>query len=206
MLQRPLALGAHLSVHSTTKYLGGHEDVTGGAVIAGAGLDGDNDHELFRRIRLLQNLYGAVPAPFDCWLVMRGIRTLHLRMPAHCANAGKVARFLQDHPGIAAVHYPGLPGHPGHSIAAGQMAGFGGMLSCQVKGGKAAALAVAGRVKVFVRATSLGGTQSLIEHRASIEGPDTATPDDLLRLSIGLENADDLIGDLAQAWDKQTAQ
>ena len=199
MLQRPLALGAHLAVHSTTKYLGGHEDVTGGAVIAGRGWDGDGDHALFRRIRLLQNLYGAAPAPFDCWLVMRGVRTLHLRMPAHCANAGQVARFLQDHPAIAAVHYPGLPEHPGHRIAAGQMTGFGGMLSCQVKGGKAAALAVAGKVKVFVRATSLGGTQSLIEHRASIEGPDTTTPDDLLRLSIGLENADDLIEDLADA-------
>lgn len=193
LLQRPLALGAHLSVHSTTKYLGGHEDVTGGAVIS------RDDNEMFRRIRLLQNLYGAVPAPFDCWLVMRGIRTLHLRMPAHCANAGKVARFLQGHPRIAAVHYPGLPEHPGHRVAAGQMAGFGGMLSCQVRGGRAAALAVAGKVKVFIRATSLGGTQSLIEHRASIEGPDTATPDDLLRLSIGLENADDLIGDLGEA-------
>ena len=193
MLQRPLALGADLVVHSTTKYLGGHEDVTGGAVV------GASDGEFFQRIRLIQNLYGAVPSPFDCWLTLRGIRTLHVRMPAHCANAGRVARFLHDHPNVAAVHYPGLPEHPGHGIAAGQMAGFGGMLSFQVAGGRDAAMGVAANVRLFVRATSLGGTQSLIEHRASIEGPDSTTPDDLLRVSVGLENADDLIADLAQA-------
>ena len=193
MLQRPLPLGAHLVAHSTTKYLGGHEDVTGGAVVSA----GDTD--FFRRIRLMQNLYGAVPSPFDCWLTMRGIRTLHVRMPAHSANAGRIARFLQDHPRVAAVHYPGLPEHPGHEIAARQMSDFGGMLSFQVVGGRDAAMRVAGNVRVFVRATSLGGTQSLIEHRASIEGPDTKTPDDLLRVSVGLENADDLIVDLAQA-------
>ena len=193
MLQRPLSLGADLVVHSTTKYLGGHEDVTGGAVVGKAGTD------FFRRVRLIQNLYGAVPSPFDCWLTLRGIRTLHVRMPAHCANAGRIARFLQDHPNVAAVHYPGLPGHPGHAVAAGQMADFGGMLSFQVAGGKDAAMSVVAKVRLFVRATSLGGTQSLIEHRASIEGPDSTTPDDLLRVSVGLENAADLIADLAQA-------
>ena len=193
MLQRPLSLGADLVVHSTTKYLGGHEDVTGGAVVSA----GDTD--FFRRVRLIQNLYGAVPSPFDCWLTLRGIRTLHVRMPAHCANAGRIARFLHDHPNVAAVHYPGLPEHPGHAIAARQMADFGGMLSFQVAGGKDSAMGVAANVRLFVRATSLGGTQSLIEHRASIEGPDSTTPDDLLRVSVGLENADDLIADLAQA-------
>ena len=185
MLQRPLALGADLVVHSTTKYLGGHEDVTGGAVVSAS------DSDFFRRVRLIQNLYGAVPSPFDCWLTLRGIRTLHVRMPAHCANAGTIARFLHDHPNVAAVHYPGLPDHPGHAVAAHQMSDFGGMLSFQVAGGRDAAMRVAANVNLFVRATSLGGTQSLIEHRASIEGPDSATPDDLLRVSVGLENADD---------------
>ena len=194
ILQRPLALGADLAVHSTTKYLGGHEDVTGGAVVCR-----DEGDALFGRIRRLQELQGAVPAPFDCWLTLRGIRTLHLRMAAHSENAGRVAEYLRGHPRIAAAHYPGLPEHPGHRTAARQMAGFGGMLSVQVVGGKEAALAAAARVRVFVRATSLGGTQSLIEHRASIEGPGTATPADLLRLSIGVEHPDDLIGDLAQA-------
>ena len=192
MLQRPLELGADLVVHSTTKYLGGHEDVTGGAIVAG------EDSALFQRIRLIQNLCGPVPSPFDCWLTLRGIRTLHVRMPAHSANAGRLARFLQDHPRVSAVHYPGLPEHPGHAVAAGQMSDFGGMLSFQVVGGRDAAMDVAARVRLFVRATSLGGTQSLIEHRASIEGPDTGTPDDLLRVSVGLENVDDLIADLGQ--------
>ena len=198
MLQRPLALGADLVVHSTTKYLSGHEDVTGGAVV------GRPEAAFFQRIRLIQNLGGAAPSPFDCWLTVRGIRTLHVRMPAHCANAGRIARFLQDHPRVAAVHYPGLPEHPGHAVAARQMSGCGGMLSFQVNaseqsGGREAAMGVAARVRQFVRATSLGGTQSLIEHRASIEGPQSATPDNLLRVSVGLENADDLIADLAQA-------
>lgn len=195
MLQSPLSLGADLVVHSTTKYLGGHEDVTGGAVVARA------DTDFFQRIRLIQNLYGAAPSPFDCWLTVRGIRTLHVRMPAHCANADRIARFLHDHPNVAAVHYPGLPEHPGHAVAARQMSDFGGMLSFQVAGGRDAAMRVAASVRLFVRATSLGGTQSLIEHRASIEGPDSTTPDDLLRVSVGLENADDLIADLAQALD-----
>ncbi|MCE2499461.1 MAG: aminotransferase class I/II-fold pyridoxal phosphate-dependent enzyme [Dehalococcoidia bacterium] len=193
MLQRPLTLGADLVVHSTTKYISGHEDVTGGVVVSA------QDDAFVQRIRLIQNVAGAVPSPFDCWLTLRGIRTLHVRMPVHSANAGRVARFLQDHPRVAAVHYPGLPGHPGHDIAARQMTDFGGMLSFQVVGGQNAAMRVAARVRLFVRATSLGGTQSLIEHRASIEGPDSKTPDDLLRVSVGLENADDLIDDLGQA-------
>ena len=193
MLQRPLSLGVDLVAHSTTKYISGHEDVTGGVVVSA------HDDALFQRIRLIQNVAGAVPSPFDCWLTLRGIRTLHVRMPAHCANAGRIARFLQDHPRVAAVHYPGLSGHPGHDVAARQMADFGGMLSFQVSGGKDAAMRVAARVRRFIRATSLGGTQSLIEHRASIEGPDTNTPDDLLRVSVGLESVDDLIDDLSQA-------
>lgn len=193
MLQRPFDLGADLVVHSTTKYLSGHEDVTGGAVVS------REDSAILQRIRLIQNLCGAVPSPFDCWLALRGIRTLPARMPLHSANAGRLARYLQDHPRISAVHYPGLPGHPGHEIAARQMSDFGGMLSFQVLGGRDAAMDVAARVQLFVRATSLGGTQSLIEHRASIEGPDSPTPDDLLRVSVGLENAGDLIADLAQA-------
>ena len=193
LLQRPLSLGADMVVHSTTKYLGGHEDVTGGAVVSA------EDSEVFRRVRLIQNVYGAVPSPFDCWLTLRGARTLHVRMPAHCANAGRVVRFLQDHPKVAAVHYPGLPEHPGHEVAGQQMSDYGGMLSFQVAGGREAAMEVAARVRLFVRATSLGGTQSLIEHRASIEGPHSQTPDDLLRVSVGLENADDLIADLGQA-------
>ena len=193
MLQRPFTLGADLVVHSTTKYLSGHEDVTGGAVVS------REDSGIFQRVRLIQNLCGAVPSPFDCWLTLRGIRTLPARMPLHSANAGRLARFLQDHPRVSAVHYPGLADHPGHDIAARQMSDFGGMLSFQVLGGRDAAMDVAARVQLFVRATSLGGTQSLIEHRASIEGPDTETPDDLLRVSVGLENGDDLVADLAQA-------
>ena len=193
MLQRPFELEADLVAHSTTKYLSGHEDVTGGVVV------GRKDSDFFQRVRLIQNLCGAVPSPFDCWLTLRGIRTLPARMPYHSANAGRLARYLQGHPRVSAVHYPGLPEHPGHDIAARQMSDFGGMLSFQVAGGRDAAMAVAAGVQLFVRATSLGGTQSLIEHRASIEGPDTPTPDDLLRVSVGLEHADDLIADLAQA-------
>ncbi len=192
-LQRPLALGADLVMHSTTKYLGGHEDVLGGMLIGG------EESPFFQRIRLIQNNCGAVPSPFDCWLVLRGIRTLHLRMPAHSQRAGAIARFLQDHPAVETVHYPGLADHPGHELASRQMSDFGGMLSFQVKGGREAAMRAAARVRLFVRATSLGGTLSLIEHRASIEGDNTTTPQNLLRVSVGLESADDLIQDLSQA-------
>jgi cystathionine gamma-synthase len=191
--QRPLELGADLVMHSTTKYLGGHSDVLGGAVVAA------RDDETFARIRLVQGTLGAVPSPFDCWLVQRGLRTLPWRMRAHTANARAVAEFLASHPAVHAVHYPGLPSHPGHDVAARQMALSGGMVSFQVRGGRDAAMAVAARTALFTRATSLGGVESLVEHRHSVEPPGTRTPDDLLRLSIGLEHPDDLIADLRQA-------
>lgn len=193
VLQRPLELGADLVMHSTTKYLGGHSDVLGGAVIA------REDGGLFERVRLIQSTVGAVPSPFDCWLVLRGIRTLPLRVRAQSESAGVVARYLSTHPSVEAVHYPGLEWHPGHAVAARQMAMFGGMLSFQVRGGERAAMELAACLRLFTRATSLGSTESLIEHRASIEGPGTTTPDNLLRVSIGLEHVDDLIEDLAQA-------
>ena len=193
VLQQPLALGCDLVMHSTTKYLGGHEDVMGGVIVS------KENSEFFRRIKLIQNNCGAVPSPFDCWLVLRGIRTLHLRMAAHSERALKTARFLEIHPAVEEVHYPGLSRHEGNAVAARQMSGFGGMLSFQVAGGQERAMEVAAGVKLFVRATSLGGTQSLIEHRASIEGPESETPENLLRVSVGLEDVDDLIEDLAQA-------
>jgi cystathionine gamma-synthase len=193
VLQRPIELGVDLVIHSTTKYLGGHSDVLGGAIIS------KEDSDFFRRVKLVQATCGAVPSPFECWLVLRGIRTLHLRMSAHSKNALRVSGFLHNHPQVESVYYPGLPNHPGHDIAAQQMSNFGGMVSFQVKRGRDEAMQVAARTKVFTRATSLGGTESVIEHRASIEGPGTKTPDNLLRLSVGLENAEDLIEDLAQA-------
>lgn len=191
--QRPFEQDADLVMHATTKYLGGHSDVLGGAVVT------QKDDDFFKQVRLIQVLGGGVPAPFDCWLLLRSIRTLPYRMRAHSENAGKVARFLAAHPAVAAVHYPGLPGHPGHAVAARQMRLFGGMLSIQVHGGATEAMAVAAKVTIFTRATSLGGIESLIEHRASVEGPHGNTPQNLLRLSIGLEHPDDLIADLAQA-------
>ena len=192
VLQRPLELGADIVMHSTTKYLGGHSDLLGGALIA------KHDDEFVERLRLTQRLAGVVPSPFDCWLLLRGIRTLPWRMRAHCANAAAVAAYLSTHPCIDAVHYPGLSSHPGHDIAARQMSDFGGMLSIQVSGGEAGALGLTRRLKLFTRATSLGGTESLIEHRASVEGPATLAPPNLLRVSIGLEHPDDLIADLEQ--------
>lgn len=195
VLQRPLELGCDLVVHASTKYLGGHGDVQGGVVVARSG------EGLFERVRGVQVNGGAVASPFDSWLVRRGLRTLPLRMRAHSDGAAAVARFLAGHNKVEAVHYPGLAGHPGHEIAARQMSGFGGMVSLQVAGGAGAAMAVAARARLFTRATSLGGTESLIEHRASMEGEGTATPDDLLRLSIGLEHPDDLIDDLRAALD-----
>ncbi|HEX8983557.1 MAG TPA: aminotransferase class V-fold PLP-dependent enzyme [Ktedonobacterales bacterium] len=191
--QRPFDLGADLIVHSTTKYLGGHSDTLGGAVVGRAG------DEHFARIRQIQGSVGAVLSPFDCWLTMRGVRSLAYRMRGHTEHALAVARFLAEHPAVEATHYPGLPSHPGHEIAASQMALFGGMLSVQIRGGVERAMAVAARVKIFTRATSLGGVESLIEHRASIEGPTSLTPQNLLRLSIGLEHPDDLLEDLDQA-------
>ena len=141
---------------------------------------------------------GAAPSPFDCWLALRGVTTLPWRMRAHCENALAVAKFPEQHSAVERVHYPGLNDHPGHDIARHQMSGWGGMLSFQVRGGREVAMAVAGRVRLFTRATSLGGPHSLIEHRASIEGSGTNTPQSLMRVSIGLENSDDLIADLQQ--------
>ena len=195
ILQRPFELGADLIMHATTKYLGGHSDVLGGALIA------QTEGEFFQRIRKIQVSGGAVPSPFECWLVLRGVPTLPARMRVHSESALKIATFLARHPGVEAVHYPGLNEHPGYAIAARQMTLPGGMLSFQVKGGRDRAFEVAAKVQIFTRATSLGGAESLIEHRASMEGPETRTPDNLLRLSIGLEHPDDLIEDLAQALD-----
>ena len=193
ILQRPFDLGADLILHSTTKYFGGHCDVAGGILVA------KNDTEFFQRVRAIQYSGGAVPSPFDCWLILRGMRTLPWRMRAHSENGMKVAESLAQHRKVKDVHYPGLHSHPGHEIARRQMSEFGGMLSFQVKDGHDAAMSVAAKTKIFTRATSLGGVESLIEHRASIEGPGTTSPEALLRLSIGLENADDLIEDLDQA-------
>lgn len=193
ILQRPLALGADIVVHSTTKYLGGHSDVMGGMVIV------KEEGQLSETLRSLQGELGAVPSPFDCWLVLRGIRTLHIRMQAHSAHAAEIASFLENRREVEAVHYPGLELNPGHEVAARQMEGFGGMLSFQVNGGKDEAMDVAARVHLFTRATSLGGTESLIEHRASVEGPESNTPQNLLRVSVGLESPGDLIDDLDQA-------
>src|SRR5437762_1286545 len=193
IIQRPFDLGAVLILHSTTKYFGGHCDVLGGLV----GTKTDND--FFQRIRSIQYSGGAVPSPFDCWLILRGMRTLPWRMRAHSENGMKVAEFLAQHRKVACVHYPGLRSHPGHEIAGRQMSMFGGMLSFEVKDGRDAAMSAAAKTKIFTRATSLGGVESLIEHRASIEGTGTTSPVNLLRLSVGLENADDLIEDLDQA-------
>ena len=193
VLQRPFELGADLILHSTTKYLGGHSDVTGGAVVA------REEGELFDRIREIQVRAGAVPSPFDCWLTMRGIRTLPVRVRSQSESAAIVARYLEGHAAVERVHYPGLPSHPGHAVAARQMTGFGAMLSMEVAGDTGRAMEVAARTALFTRATSLGGVHSLIEHRASVEGPGSATPGTLLRLSIGLEHPDDLLDDLARA-------
>jgi len=193
VLQRPFDLGADLILHSTTKYFGGHCDVLGGVVVA------KTENDFVQRIRSIQYEGGAVPSPFDCWLILRGMRTLPWRMRAHSENAMKIADFLASHARVGRVHYPGLRSHPAHKIAAKQMSMFGGMLSFEVKDGTDAAMSVTAKTKIFTRATSLGGVESLIEHRASIEGPGTTSPEGLLRLSIGLENADDLIEDLDQA-------
>lgn len=193
VLQRPLDFGVDMVWHSTTKYISGHSDVTGGALIT------RHDNYLFERARKSLMFGGAAPSPFDCWLSLRGVSTLPWRMRAHCENAQAIAEFLQKHPAVEWVSYPGLTDHPGHEIAVRQMSNWGGMLSFQVHGGREAALAVAARLELFTRATSLGGPHSLIEHRASVEGPGTATPQNLLRASVGLEHPDDLIADLQQA-------
>jgi cystathionine gamma-synthase len=193
IIQRPFELGADLVMHSTTKYFGGHSDVLGGAVIA------RREDEFFQRLREVQTVGGAVPAPFDCWLVHRGMQTLPWRIRAHSENAGRVALFLESHPKVARVHYPGLASHPQHALARRQMSLFGGMVSFETKGDRATAMALPNHTRIFTRATSLGGVESLIEHRQSIEGSDTLTPETLLRLSVGLEHPDDLIADLERA-------
>jgi cystathionine gamma-synthase len=176
--------------------MGGHSDVTGGAVLVS---DDRRNAEMLSRLRSVQTVGGAVPSAFDCWLVMRGIRSLACRMRTHCDNAERIASFLEQQKNVERVHYPGLETDPGHSIASRQMSRFGGVVSVQIKGGAEAAMGVANRVRLFIQATSLGGTESLIEHRASVEGPTSTTPPGLLRLSIGLEDCDDLIDDLSQA-------
>ncbi|GGM68734.1 cystathionine gamma-synthase [Longimycelium tulufanense] len=196
-LQAPIELGADLVQHSTTKYLGGHSDVVGGALVT-------NDDELAERIAFLQNSAGAVPGPFDAWLTLRGIKTLALRMEKHSDNAERVVEALLGHPKVGRVLYPGLPGHPGHDVAAKQMRRFGGMVSFTVEGGEQAALDVCARTRLFTLAESLGGVESLIEHpgrmtHASVVGSALQVPDELIRLSVGIEEADDLIADLTEA-------
>lgn len=194
VLTQPIALGADLVMHSATKYLNGHSDVVAGALVTA------RDDDFWQRIKGDRKNGGAIPGAFEAWLLLRGMRTLFVRVPAACQGAQKIAEHFAAHPKIAAVLYPGLPSAPGHAIAARQMqGGFGGMLSLRVKGGGAAAIAVAARVQLWVRATSLGGVESLIEHRASVEGTNSPTPVDLLRLSVGIEDAGDLIADLEQA-------
>lgn len=193
ILQRPLEHGADAVVHSATKYMGGHSDVQGGALVL-------SDREpLYSALTHIRVVLGGVASPFNAWLVLRGLRSLACRVERHAANALAVARALDGHPALEAVHYPGLEEHPGHAIARRQMSACGGMLSFAVRGGREQAVAVASRVKLFVNATSLGGAESLIEHRASSEGPASTTPENLLRASVGLEHPDDLIADLLQA-------
>ncbi|HVJ61327.1 MAG TPA: aminotransferase class I/II-fold pyridoxal phosphate-dependent enzyme [Tahibacter sp.] len=192
-LQQPLTLGADVVMHSMTKYFGGHSDVMGGALVFGR--SGALHETVFHR----RHITGAVLAPFNAWLILRGLRSLPARMAWHCANARRVAAFLAAHPRVAAVHYPGLATHPGHAVAARQMRDFGAMLSFQPHGGRDGALAVAGKLRLITNATSLGGCESLIEHRASTEGPQPVSPLDLLRLSVGVEHVDDLIADLEHA-------
>ena len=195
-LQQPLTLGADVVLHSTTKYIGGHSDVQGGALVF------KRKDEMFQRLAELRSLLGAVASPFNSWLVLRGLRTLAVRVERQSATAVALASALEGHPRLAAIHYPGLPSHRGHPVARRQMRAFGGMLSLQVKGGREGALGVASRVRLFLNATSLGGVESLIEHRASSEGPGSATSEDLLRISVGLEHPQDLIDDLRQALDR----
>jgi cystathionine gamma-synthase len=196
-LQQPLRLGADLVLHSTTKYLGGHSDVVGGAVIG-------KDDAILQTLKFHQNAAGAVPGPFDCWLTLRGIKTLAVRMDRHSGNARAIAEFLHAHDAVAKVFYPGLETHPGHAIAKRQMRDFSGMVSFTVRGGYQEAANVVGKTKIFQLAESLGGVESLIEHpgmmtHASVAGTGAAVEETLVRLSVGIEHVDDLIADLAQA-------
>ncbi|GAA1968716.1 cystathionine gamma-synthase [Catenulispora subtropica] len=196
-LQQPLALGADVVVHSTTKYMGGHSDVVGGALVVA-------DEELGAELAYHQNAMGAVAGPFDAWLVLRGIKTLAVRMDRHCSNAQRIAEALAAHPKVTAVHYPGLPTDPGHEVAAKQMSGFGGMVSFRVAGGEQEAVDLCGRTELFILGESLGGVESLIEHpgrmtHASAAGSPLEVPNDLVRLSVGIESVDDLLADLLRA-------
>src|SRR5690606_26223058 len=196
-LQQPLTLGADVVVHSTTKYCGGHSDVVGGALIV-------RDHELAENLAFHQNSIGAVAGPFDSWLVLRGLKTLGVRMDRHCDNAEEVVAYLEQHPGVAEVIYPGRPDHPGHEVATRQMKRYGGIVSFRVAAGEQAALDVCARAEVLTLGESLGGVESLIEHpgrmtHASVAGTDLEVPADLIRLSVGIETAADLIADLEQA-------
>ena len=196
-LQQPLELGADVVVHSTTKYLGGHSDVVGGAAVVA-------DPGLGERLAAVQNSTGSAGGPFDAWLTLRGIRTLGVRMDRHCANAARVADLLVGHPAVSQVLYPGLETHPGHEVAAKQMRGFGGIVSVRLRGGEEAALALCGRTRLFTLGESLGGVESLIEHpgrmtHASVAGSELEVPSDLVRLSVGIENGDDLLEDLRAA-------
>jgi cystathionine gamma-synthase len=194
MLTRPLELGASIVMHSATKYLNGHSDVVAGALATA------RDDELWQRIRYIRSGGGAVPGPLEAWLLLRGMRTLHLRVAASSSNALAIAQRLHGHPKLSHVLYPGLPSHPGHAVAAKQMrGGFGGMMSLRLAEGEGAAKAFTAKLAVFKRATSLGSVESLAEHRASVEGPGTLCPADLVRLSVGVEHVDDLIGDIEQA-------
>lgn len=194
VLQQPLTHGADFVIHATTKYLAGHSDVISGAVIT------KTINPLFEQLRLIQETGGAIPSPFDCWLTLRGLQTLNVRVKAQSQTAMAIAQWLQTHPKVERVLYPGLADHPGYAVAQQQMAGgYGGLMSILVRGGQPAALTVAAQVKLFIRATSFGGPHSTLEHRASVESPGTGTPDNLLRLSIGLEHPQDLIEDLDQA-------
>lgn len=193
VLQRPLAIGADVVLHSTTKYIGGHSDLQGGALVFA------KKDELVEKVLHARHILGGVGSPFNSWLALRGLRTLPVRIERQSATALAVAKALAEHRAVSRVHYPGLPSDPGHEIAKRQMSAFGAMLSFHVKAGREAAIAAVGRMKLFTRATSLGSVESLIEHRATSEGPASKTAPDLLRVSIGLEHPDDLIEDLDQA-------
>jgi cystathionine gamma-synthase len=194
LLTRPIELGAQIVMHSGTKYLNGHSDVVAGALATA------KDDEFWQRVRYIRSGGGAVLGPLEAWLLLRGMRTLHLRVGAACANAQAIAKRLHGHAKLSHVLYPGLPTHPGHSVAARQMrGGFGGMMSLRLRAGEEAAKLFTARLRVFKRATSLGSVESLAEHRASVEGPGTQCPTDLVRMSIGVEHVDDLIGDIEEA-------
>ena len=194
VLQRPFELGADIIMHSTTKYFGGHSDVLGGCLVV-------KDKELANKFEQIQTLSGGVPSPFDCWLIARGIQTLHLRVKAQTETAFQLAQFLESHPKIESVNYPGLESHPQHEVAKSQMSGFGAMLSVLIKGDRKRTFEVANKLELFTKATSLGGTESLLEHRKSVEGEQSPTPDNLLRISVGLEHIEDMKAD----WDRALA-